>query len=68
MLLADLNRAEHLGCRSALFLVQALAGTANSHPPKLWLLTRGAQPAWPETQIELDRSGASLGLGPDYCA
>ena len=49
--LPDLNQAERLGCRSALFLIQALAEIETPHPPKLWLLTRGAQPAWPQTRL-----------------
>ncbi len=63
--LPDLNHAEHLGCRSTLFLVQALAEMASSQPPKIWLLTRGAQPAWPQIKAEFIRSGAGMGFGPD---
>ena len=61
--LPDLDRAEHLGCRSALFVVQALARMETSQPPKLWLLTRGAQTAW--TRIRKSSMGQSpiWGLG-----
>jgi SAM-dependent methyltransferase/acyl carrier protein/NADP-dependent 3-hydroxy acid dehydrogenase YdfG len=61
--LHDLERAEGLGCRSALFLVQALAQTENSHPPKLWLLTRGAQKAWPEASFNSIAQAPIWGLG-----
>ena len=54
--LEDLKKAERLGCRSLLFLVQALVAANISEPPKLWILTRGAQPAW-------KRSG-SIGQAP----
>jgi acyl transferase domain-containing protein/acyl carrier protein/SAM-dependent methyltransferase len=61
--LPNLDRAEQLGCRSILFLVQALARMETSQPPKLWLLTRGAQTAWP--QIRKNSMGQSpvWGLG-----
>ena len=64
--LPDLNHAEHLGCRSALFLVQALAETANSQPPKLWLLTRGAQPAWPQARLNSIAQAPIWGLGRTF--
>jgi SAM-dependent methyltransferase len=60
---ADLKRAEHLGCRSALFLVQALAKTGSLQPPKLWLLTRGAQPVWPQARLNSIAQGPIWGLG-----
>ena len=61
--LPDLKQAEHLGCRSALFLVQALAEMGSSQPPKLWLLTRGAQPAWPQTRLNSIAQAPIWGLG-----
>jgi len=41
----SLTRAQVLGCGSALLLVQALARTETPAPPRLWLVTRGAQAA-----------------------
>ena len=61
--LPDLGCAEHLGCRSALFLVQALAQMTNPNPPKLWLLTRGAQPAWVQTRLKSIAQAPVWGLG-----
>jgi NADPH:quinone reductase-like Zn-dependent oxidoreductase/acyl carrier protein len=43
-----LNGAQASLCGGLLELVQVLAGRANSHPPRLWLATRGAQPVAPE--------------------
>ena len=43
--LASLEAAESLGCVSALHLVQVLARSEGATPPRLWLVTRGAQPA-----------------------
>ncbi|MCW7540235.1 SDR family NAD(P)-dependent oxidoreductase [Aquabacterium sp. A7-Y] len=40
---ATLAEAHHLGCFSVLALVQALVSQAWASPPRLWLLTRGAQ-------------------------
>ena len=42
--LASLESAQVLGCGSVLHLVQALAKVDRKEPPRLWLLTRGAQP------------------------
>jgi acyl transferase domain-containing protein/acyl carrier protein/SAM-dependent methyltransferase len=61
--LPDLERAECLGCRSALFLVQALAQTENLRPPKLWLLTQGAQTAWPQASFNSIAQAPVWGLG-----
>ena len=44
---AALDAAQRLGCGSVLHLVQALAAAAGDPPPRLWLVTRGAQPAGP---------------------
>ena len=44
--LEDLKKSERFGCRSLLFLVQALVAAKISEPPKLWIFTRGAQAAW----------------------
>jgi acyl transferase domain-containing protein/NADPH:quinone reductase-like Zn-dependent oxidoreductase/SAM-dependent methyltransferase len=40
-----LESAETLGCLSALHLIQGCAATAWPRPPRLWLVTRGAQSA-----------------------
>lgn len=61
--LADLNRAERLGCRSLLFLSQAIAGLPVSQAPKLWILTRGAQPAWPHKELAAIAQTPVWGLG-----
>jgi acyl transferase domain-containing protein/acyl carrier protein/SAM-dependent methyltransferase/NADP-dependent 3-hydroxy acid dehydrogenase YdfG len=61
--LPDLNHAEHLGCRSVLFLVQALAEMGNSQLPKIWLLTRGAQPAWSRVRLSSIAQAPVWGLG-----
>ena len=39
----SLRRAQTLGCGGALHLVQALARAEGAAPPRLWLVTRGAQ-------------------------
>jgi phthiocerol/phenolphthiocerol synthesis type-I polyketide synthase C len=41
--LASLQSAQRLGSSSVLLLVQALAKADLPHPPRLWLVTRGAQ-------------------------
>jgi len=40
---ASLQAAEALGCSNVLLLVQELARTDSPAPPRLWLMTRGAQ-------------------------
>ncbi|NEP49754.1 MAG: SDR family NAD(P)-dependent oxidoreductase, partial [Moorea sp. SIO3C2] len=40
----ELERLSQLGCGSTLFLVQALVKGHFSSPPRLWLVTQGAQP------------------------
>ncbi len=40
---AALNSAAALGCGSVLLLVQALARLDSADPPRLWMMTRGAQ-------------------------
>ena len=40
---AQVDAAQQVGCRSVLDLVKALAGWKGSDPPRLWLVTRGAQ-------------------------
>src|SRR5208282_2133105 len=45
----SLETAQTLGCGSVLQLVQELARVERHHSPRLWLITRGAQPAGEET-------------------
>ena len=45
---ASLQAAQRLGCGSVLHLVQALAAMGSSPRPRLWLVTRGAQPVGSE--------------------
>jgi len=61
--LPDLERAETLGCRSALFTAQALASHNKERPAKLWLLTRGAQPAWSRLEVSSIGQAPLWGLG-----
>ena len=48
--LASLRRAQELGPLAALHAVQALAATAE-RPPRLWLVTRGAQAVGPDDPL-----------------
>jgi len=41
----SLNAAQTMGCGSVLLLVQELARTESPDPPRLWLITQGAQAA-----------------------
>ena len=60
---SSLETAQTLGCGSVLQLVQELARVERHHFPRLWLITRGAQPAGEET-LPLDTAQAPLwGLG-----
>jgi acyl transferase domain-containing protein/acyl carrier protein len=61
--LPDLKRAEHLSCGSALFLLQALAEFGSPRPPKLWLLTRGAQLARSQPRLDSIAQAPIWGLG-----
>jgi myxalamid-type polyketide synthase MxaE and MxaD len=45
---ASLEAAQTLGCGSVLHLIQELAQTEWHESPRLWLVTRGAQPVEPE--------------------
>ncbi len=38
------DRAQRVGCRSVLNLVKALLASRDAEPPRLWVVTRGAQP------------------------
>ena len=59
----SLETAQTLGCGSVLQLVQELARVERHHFPRLWLITRGAQPAGEETLPPECSAGASLGIG-----
>jgi acyl transferase domain-containing protein/acyl carrier protein/2-polyprenyl-3-methyl-5-hydroxy-6-metoxy-1,4-benzoquinol methylase len=59
----DLGRAEQLCCRSALWLAQALVKVGKSQSPKLWFLTRGAQPAWPQLKLNSIAQATLWGMG-----
>ncbi|HMD83202.1 MAG TPA: SDR family NAD(P)-dependent oxidoreductase [Terriglobia bacterium] len=48
MTVGSLEEAQILSCGSVLHLVQALAKEGGSTPPRLWLVTRGAQPVGAE--------------------
>lgn len=50
---ADLDHALDLGTATALHIVQAVAGINWSHPPRIWLVTRGAQPVASGDEIQV---------------
>jgi len=61
--LDGLRQAQAEACGSALQLLWALASSACEKPPRLWMVTRGAQPVTPESGVA-DPSHATLwGLG-----
>ena len=61
--LTSLTTAQSLGCNSVLHLVQALARVESNQLPRLWLATRGAQPAG-DTNVPLNIAQSPLwGLG-----
>jgi SAM-dependent methyltransferase len=51
------------GCRSALRLIQALAQASGSKPPRLWLITRGAQALGQERAAIAVHQAPLWGLG-----
>ncbi|MBN1991919.1 MAG: SDR family NAD(P)-dependent oxidoreductase [Anaerolineae bacterium] len=58
-----LPAAQEMGTRSVLHLLQAIVRARWPQPPRLWLVTRGAQPAGPEA-LPLNMAHAPLwGLG-----
>ncbi len=60
---AAMESAQSLGCVNALQVVQAVAGVQWREPPRLWLVTRGAQAAG-ENSLPVDVAQAPLwGLG-----
>jgi acyl transferase domain-containing protein/acyl carrier protein/SAM-dependent methyltransferase/NAD(P)-dependent dehydrogenase (short-subunit alcohol dehydrogenase family) len=64
--LEDLEKAERFGCQSLLFLVRALVAAKNSEPPKLWILTRGAQPAWKRSGFDSIGQAPVWGFGRTF--
>src|SRR5207244_3335747 len=58
--LSEIQQRQRRGCDSVLTLVQALA--ALDHPPQLWLITRGAQPAGRVKHMSV-RQSSLWGLG-----
>ncbi|HEX6563422.1 MAG TPA: acyltransferase domain-containing protein [Chthoniobacterales bacterium] len=64
--LEDLEKTEQLGCRSLLFLVQALVAAEISGPPKLWILTRGAQAAWKRAGFDSMGQAPVWGFGRTF--
>ena len=59
---AALEEAQALGCGSVLQLAQALASSEWPEPPRLWLVTRGTQPAGPRGTINVAQA-PMWGLG-----
>jgi acyl transferase domain-containing protein/acyl carrier protein/ribosomal protein S18 acetylase RimI-like enzyme len=64
--LADLNRAERLGCRSVLFVAQALLAQPPADSARLWVVTRGAQAAWPNLDVKGIGQSPVWGLGRTF--
>ncbi len=55
------DQAQQIGCRSVLNLVKAMVASCGAEAPRLWLVTRGAQPDQDEL---IDAANATmLGLG-----
>jgi len=60
---AAMEAAQSLGCANALLLLQEMAGVQWREPPRLWLVTRGAQAAG-EDSLPIDLAQAPIwGLG-----
>ncbi|MGA8086341.1 MAG: SDR family NAD(P)-dependent oxidoreductase [Terracidiphilus sp.] len=55
------DRAQEIGCRSVLNLVKAMVASCGSEAPRLWLVTRGAQPD-PTGAVDVGNA-TMLGLG-----
>jgi NADPH:quinone reductase-like Zn-dependent oxidoreductase/thioesterase domain-containing protein/SAM-dependent methyltransferase/acyl carrier protein len=58
-----LEESEALGCHAALHLVQALSESASVALPRLWLVTRGAQPAGDDGRVLAPAQASLWGLG-----
>jgi acyl transferase domain-containing protein/acyl carrier protein/ribosomal protein S18 acetylase RimI-like enzyme/ubiquinone/menaquinone biosynthesis C-methylase UbiE len=64
--LADLDRAERLGCRSMLLTAKALLAQPPADSARLWVVTRGAQAAWPEIDVSGIGQAPVWGLGRTF--
>jgi microcystin synthetase protein McyG len=64
--LADLDRAEALSCRSMLLMGQALRARGSGESAKLWVVTRGAQTAWPNLDVTNIAQAPIWGLGRTF--
>ncbi|NEO91651.1 MAG: SDR family NAD(P)-dependent oxidoreductase, partial [Moorea sp. SIO3G5] len=61
---AELERLSQIGCGTTLSLVQALVKADLSQPPRLWIVTQGAQPVPPKNPVVSGVAQASLwGMG-----
>ena len=58
-----LETAQRLGSLSALHVVQALEKTNRPDPPRLWLVTRGAQNVGPDAELVAPGQAPLWGLG-----
>jgi acyl transferase domain-containing protein/trans-aconitate methyltransferase len=63
---ADLDRAEGLGCRSMLFIAQAMLALPPADSARLWVVTRGAQAAWPALDVKSIGQAPIWGLGRTF--
>ena len=61
------DRAQRVGCRSVLNLVKAMLASRDAEPPRLWLVTRGAQPDSGDGLVDAGQRDA-LRPGPRDCA
>jgi myxalamid-type polyketide synthase MxaB len=59
----DLQNGQRLACGSVLYLVQAIIQTGWSEFPRLWLVTRGSQPAGPMLRPLQIQQATLWGLG-----
>ncbi|NEO36999.1 MAG: SDR family NAD(P)-dependent oxidoreductase [Moorea sp. SIOASIH] len=60
----ELERLSHIGCGTTLSLVQALVKADLSQPPRLWIVTQGAQPVPENNPVVSGVAQASLwGMG-----
>ena len=64
--LADLDRAERLSCRSMLLTAQALLAQPLVDSARLWVVTRGAQAAWPQLDVNAIGQTPVWGLGRTF--
>ncbi|NEO36998.1 MAG: SDR family NAD(P)-dependent oxidoreductase [Moorea sp. SIOASIH] len=60
----ELERLSYIGCGTTLSLVQALVKADLSQPPRLWIVTQGAQPVPPKNPVVSGVAQASVwGMG-----